>query len=54
MTVYRREEQANHVTYLFSYAALASAFGVFLAYGLLQLDGISGLAGWMCVNASLG
>lgn len=47
--VYRREEQAKRVAYLFSCAALAGAFGGLLAYGLLQMDGISGLAGWRWV-----
>ena len=44
--VYRREEQAKRVAYLFSCTALAGAFGGLLAYGLLQMDGTSGIAGW--------
>ncbi|KZF19521.1 MFS general substrate transporter [Xylona heveae TC161] len=44
--VYRREEQAKRVSYLFSSAALAGAFGGLLAYGLLQMDGVAGKAGW--------
>jgi len=47
--VYRREEQAKRVAYLFSCAALSGAFGGLLAYGLLQMDGISGVAGWRWV-----
>lgn len=48
--VYRREEQAKRVAYLFSCSALSGAFGGLLAYGLLQMDGISGVAGWRFVT----
>ena len=44
--VYRREEQAKRVAYLFSCAALSGAFGGLLAYALLQMNGVSGKAGW--------
>ena len=44
--VYRREEQAKRVAYLFVCAALSGAFGGLLAYVLLKMDGVSGLAGW--------
>lgn len=44
--VYRREEQAKRVAYLFSCAALSGAFGGLLAYALLQMNGIDGKAGW--------
>lgn len=44
--VYRREEQAKRVSYLFSCAALSGAFGGLLAYAILQMDGVSGVAGW--------
>ncbi|TVY30666.1 putative transporter [Lachnellula hyalina] len=47
--VYRREEQAKRVAYLFSCSALSGAFGGLLAYALLQMDGISGVAGWRWV-----
>ncbi|KAF2858122.1 MFS general substrate transporter [Piedraia hortae CBS 480.64] len=47
--VYRREEQAKRVSYLFVCTAIAGAFGGLLAYGLLQMDGISGVAGWRWV-----
>ncbi|QSZ37270.1 hypothetical protein DSL72_009364 [Monilinia vaccinii-corymbosi] len=47
--VYRREEQAKRVGYLFSCAALSGAFGGLLAYGILQMDGVSGVAGWRWV-----
>ncbi|KAH8772944.1 high-affinity nicotinic acid transporter-like protein [Hyaloscypha finlandica] len=47
--VYRREEQAKRVAYLFSCAALSGAFGGLLAYALLQMDGVSGQAGWRWV-----
>jgi hypothetical protein len=50
--VYRREEQAKRVAYLFSCSALSGAFGGLLAYGLLQMDGVSGVAGWRLVHAA--
>lgn len=51
--VYRREEQAKRVGYLFSCAALSGAFGGLLAYGILQMNGISGVAGWRFVQISV-
>ncbi|KAJ5222179.1 uncharacterized protein N7469_011066 [Penicillium citrinum] len=47
--VYRREEQAKRVSYLMSCAAISGAVGGLLAYGLLQMDGIGGKAGWRWV-----
>lgn len=47
--VYRREEQAKRVAYLFVCSALSGAFGGLLAYALLKMDGVSGLAGWRSV-----
>ncbi|KAK2808957.1 hypothetical protein FQN50_004231 [Emmonsiellopsis sp. PD_5] len=47
--VYRREEQAKRVAYLFVATALAGAFGGILAYGILFMDGIGGYAGWRWV-----
>lgn len=44
--VYRREEQARRIAYLFSCAALSGAFGGLLAYAILQMDGVAGYAGW--------
>ena len=44
--IYRREEQAKRVSYLFICTALSGAFGGLLAYALLQMDGIAGVAGW--------
>ena len=44
--VYRREEQAKRVAYLFSCSALSGAFGGLLAYVLLKMDGVAGKAGW--------
>lgn len=44
--VYRREEQAKRVSYLLSCAAISGAVGGLLAYGLLQMDGVGGKAGW--------
>ncbi|KAL6250464.1 hypothetical protein RBB50_002766 [Rhinocladiella similis] len=47
--VYRREEQAKRVAYLFSCTALAGAFGGLLAWSLLQMDGVANYAGWRWV-----
>ncbi|OAQ97977.1 hypothetical protein LLEC1_00536 [Akanthomyces lecanii] len=47
--VYKRQEQAIRVSYLFVCTAIAGAFGGLLAYCLLKMDGISGLAGWRWV-----
>lgn len=44
--VYRREEQAKRVAYLLSCAAISGAVGGLLAYGILQMDGVAGKAGW--------
>lgn len=52
--VYRREEQAKRVSYLMSCAALSGAVGGLLAYGLLQMDGVAGKAGWRFVLHSIG
>ena len=48
--VYRREEQAKRVAYLLSCAAISGAVGGLLAYGLLQMDGVAGKAGWRHVS----
>ncbi|TAQ84068.1 hypothetical protein B7494_g7604 [Chlorociboria aeruginascens] len=47
--IYRRDEQAKRVAYLFSCAALSGAFGGLLAYVLLKMDGVAGVAGWRWV-----
>ncbi|KAK4183726.1 major facilitator superfamily domain-containing protein [Podospora australis] len=47
--VYKREEQARRVSYLFVCAALSGAFGGLLAYCLLKMDGVGGYAGWRWV-----
>jgi len=44
--VYRREEQAKRVSYLFVCTAISGAFGGLLAYAILQMDGVGGVAGW--------
>lgn len=44
--VYKREEQAKRVSYLFVCTALSGAFGGLLAYGLLKMDGVANMAGW--------
>ncbi|OLN97852.1 putative transporter C1683.12-like protein 5 [Colletotrichum chlorophyti] len=47
--VYKRDEQAKRVSYLFVCSAIAGAFGGLLAYALLQMDGVAGYAGWRWV-----
>lgn len=47
--VYKREEQAKRVSYLFVCSALSSAFGGLLAYLILKMDGVGGYAGWRWV-----
>lgn len=47
--VYKREEQAKRVSYLFVCTALSGAFGGLLAYVLLKMDGVAGYAGWRWV-----
>ena len=44
--VYRREEMARRVSYLFVCTAISGAFGGLLAYGILHMDGVGGYAGW--------
>ena len=44
--VYKREEQAKRVAYLFSCTAISGAFGGLLAGGILHMDGVGGYAGW--------
>lgn len=45
-TFYQRTEQARRISYLFVAAALSGSFGGLLAYGLTNLHGSHGLAGW--------
>jgi len=45
-TFYKPGEQARRISYLFVAAALSGAFGGLLAYGLTNLHGARGLAGW--------
>ncbi|KAJ5157321.1 uncharacterized protein N7482_008421 [Penicillium canariense] len=45
-TFYKREEQAQRISYLFVSAALSGGFGGLLAFGLIRLDGACGLEGW--------
>jgi MFS family permease len=49
--VYRREEQAKRVSYLFSCAAISGGVGGLLAYALLHMDGIGGKAGWRYLSS---
>lgn len=43
---YKPMEQARRVSYLFVASALSGAFGGLLAYGLTNMHGVRGLAGW--------
>ena len=45
--IYRRHEQAQRVSYLFSAAAISSAFAGLIAYVVIaHMDGLKGLAAW--------
>ncbi|KIV93470.1 hypothetical protein PV10_04682 [Exophiala mesophila] len=43
---YTREELGKRLGFLFVALALASAFGGLIAFGILYMDGVSGLRGW--------
>ncbi|KAH8821931.1 retrograde regulation protein 2 [Xylogone sp. PMI_703] len=43
---YKREEIVTRITFIWGGAALSSAFGGLIAYGVLQMDGIAGYRGW--------
>lgn len=45
-TYYKAEEQALRVSYLFISITLSGGFGGLLAYGILHMDGVSGMSGW--------
>ncbi|PNY21845.1 MFS transporter [Tolypocladium capitatum] len=47
--VYKRDEQARRVSYLFVCTAIAGALGGLLAYCILKMDGVAGYAGWRWV-----
>lgn len=44
--VYRREEMAKRFSYLLTSGAIAGAVGGLLSYGILNMDGVGGKAGW--------
>lgn len=44
--LYTRDEYAKRVCMLSVATAFSGAFGGLIAYGVLQMDGISGVAGW--------
>ncbi|KAI9268042.1 major facilitator superfamily domain-containing protein [Phascolomyces articulosus] len=46
---YTRKEIATRISIFFGCATLAGAFGGVLAYGIMQMDGISGLHGWQWI-----
>ncbi|KAF9922493.1 hypothetical protein FBU30_007359 [Linnemannia zychae] len=46
---YTRSEQALRNGLFFSTATMAGAFGGVLAYGIAQMDGVSGLHGWQWI-----
>ena len=43
---YKREEIVTRITFIWGGAALSSAFGGLIAYGVLQMDGVAGYRGW--------
>ncbi|ETN37578.1 uncharacterized protein HMPREF1541_07200 [Cyphellophora europaea CBS 101466] len=43
---YKREEIGLRISYLFIAAAMASAFGGLIAFGILYMDGVAGYPGW--------
>ncbi|ORY88077.1 hypothetical protein BCR35DRAFT_330289 [Leucosporidium creatinivorum] len=43
---YKRREANLRISIFFSSATLAGAFGGLLAYGISQMDGLGGRAGW--------
>lgn len=43
---YKREEIGLRMSYLFIAAAMASAFGGLIAWGILFMDGAAGYPGW--------
>ncbi|KAK3396895.1 major facilitator superfamily domain-containing protein [Sordaria brevicollis] len=47
--VYKREEQAKRISYLFVCTTVAGAFGGLLAYLILKMDGVGGQEGWRWV-----
>jgi MFS family permease len=48
---FRPEEQGVRFSYIYLCAALSGAFGGLLAYGLVQMDGVAGWAGWRWLYA---
>ncbi|CAM1509655.1 Fc.00g033940.m01.CDS01 [Cosmosporella sp. VM-42] len=43
---YKRDEIVTRITFIWGGAALSSAFGGLIAYGVLQMDGVAGYHGW--------
>ncbi|KAL1918917.1 uncharacterized protein VTP21DRAFT_2298 [Calcarisporiella thermophila] len=46
---YCRREQSFRIALFFCAASIAGAFGGFLAYGIQQMHGLAGLAGWQWI-----
>lgn len=44
--VYKKEERGKRASIIFAFSALSSAFGGLLAFGLTQINGPNGFAGW--------
>lgn len=44
--VYKREERGTRMVQVYSWSAIASAFGGLLAFGLTQIQGPGGFQGW--------
>ena len=54
--VYKKSERGKRSAVIFAFSAFASAFGGVLAYGLTQIQGPNGFAGWrwlFCVEAAI-
>ena len=46
LQTWKREELAKRAGMIMVSLALSGAFGGLFAYGILQMDGVSGVAGW--------
>lgn len=49
--VYKKSERGKRSAVIFAFSAFSSAFGGVLAYGLTQISGPDGFAGWRFVTS---
>lgn len=47
---YRPEERSVRIAFIYASAALASAFGGLVAFGVAHMDGVGGLVAWRSVS----